>query len=194
MLNKLIGPEKHIQLLSNQIIKAHGKFLEFKEADFYPEHDKRKSSREYREAHNKLVVEENRPCLICGVTNKLLSDDAKKQDKKLNPFFAKQIETHHHVIEWSLANAIDIDKFNSTIRINLMNKHKNNPLYQKEMTQQEMLDWVDHSADNLWTLCDVHHRHTYFGIHHVTYPNWVPQNLYTKIFLDALDEKIIDHE
>jgi len=190
MPNTLIGPDKHIQLLKDQITKIHGNFITFEDADFYPEHDKRKSSSGYRKIHNKLVVEENGPCLVCGVTYELLLNTKKRQDKKLNPDSAKQIETHHHTVEWSLANAIDINKFNSTVRIHLMNKNNHNPLYQKEMTRKEMLDWVDHSPDNLWILCDVHHRHKYFGIHHVTYPNWVPQNLYTEEFLNAINKKI----
>ncbi len=194
MLNTLIGPDKHIQLLSNEIIKIHGDFIKFEEADFYPEHNKRKTSSGYRDIHHKLVVEENRPCLICGVTHELLSDSTKKQDKKLNPYSAKQMEAHHHIVEWSLANAIDIDKFNNTMRIHLMNKHKDTPLYQKKMSQQDILDWVDHSPDNLWILCDVHHRHSYFGIHHITYPNWAPQNLFTEEFLDAVEKNISHHE
>ncbi len=193
MLNTLIGPDKHIKLLHNEIIKIHGSFMNFEEADFYPEHDKRKSSSGYRHIHHKLVVEENRPCLICGVTHELLSDSQKKQDKKLNPYSAKQMEAHHHIIEWSLANAIDVNKFNDRIRIHLMNKHKDTVLYQKNMCEEEIRCWVDHSPDNLWILCDVHHRHNYFGIHHVSYPNWVPQNLFTENFLAEIRDTIEHH-
>ena len=194
MSNTLIGPDKHVQLLNDQIIKIHGDFIKLEEADFYPEHDKRKSSEGYRKVHHQFVVEKNLPCLVCGVTHELLTDSIKKQDKKLNPYSAKQIELHHHIIEWSLANAIDHDKFNDTIRINLMNKQKDNLLYQKEMTMQEILDWIDHSPDNLWVLCDVHHRHKYFGIHHISYPNWAPQNLYTEAFLNEINKKISQHD
>lgn len=50
-------------------------------------------------------------------------------------------------------------------------------MYDHDFTQQEMLDWIDHGRDNLWVLCDVHHRHKYVGIHAITYPIWGPQDI-----------------
>ena len=53
-------------------------------------------------------------CRICGVTNDILKDPARRADLSLNQYGALQLETHHYVIEWALANAIDPDKFNRT--------------------------------------------------------------------------------
>jgi hypothetical protein len=63
------------------------------------------------------------------------------------------------------------------MRPNLAHKHPDNPDYKSTMTEQQILDWVDHSSDNLWVLCDVHHRAKYFGIHEITYPIWCPMDM-----------------
>ncbi|MBT8160976.1 MULTISPECIES: hypothetical protein [Arthrobacter] len=136
---------------------------------FYPEHDKRTESPAYAKVHHRLVVTEDRPCLICGVRNSTLNDPAQ------NPHGAKQIETHHHIIEWALQNAIDLDKFNEHVWPNLQARHPG--VFEKPFTQQEMLDFIDHSEFNLWCLCDIHHRHQLVGIHSITAPIWGAQNL-----------------
>src|SRR5262249_53727485 len=121
------------------------------EAAFYPPHDKRKESSDYKKIHDQMVTKEDRPCLVCRVRKSTLSD------KEKNPFGAVQLETHHHIIEWALANAIDVDKFNEHIVANLAKRDSKK--YGKPFTHQQILDWVDHDPDNLWVLCDVHHRH-----------------------------------
>jgi hypothetical protein len=65
----------------------------------------------------------------------------------------------------------------------LAHRHPNDPQYQNAFSQQQMLDWVDHSADNLWVLCDIHHRHVYLGIHAITDPIWGPVDLVRDEFL-----------
>jgi hypothetical protein len=144
---------------------------------FYPPHDKRKESPKYAAAHKDLVVTHDLPCLVCGVRQSTLKDRTK------NPYGARAMETHHHVIEWALANAIDPAKFNAGIRPNLAHRHPENAMYQRTMTKQEVADWVDHSEDNLWVLCDVHHRAKYFGIHEISYPIWCPQDLLSDAIL-----------
>ena len=81
------------------------------------------------------------------------------------------METHHHVIEWALANAIDPAKFNQRVLPGLLrrNPEKYGPM-KKRMSQKQILDSVDHDEDNLWVLCDVHHRHVFVGIHAITFP------------------------
>ena len=128
------------------------------------------------------------------MTHSVLDDSQKKQDRTLNPHAARQIELHHAIVEWSLANAVDPVKFNETIRLDFMKSNPDNPLYQKEMTEQEILDWVDHGPDNLMVLYDVHHRHPYYGIHKVSYPKWLPQRVYTDQFIEEVDEKIAAHK
>jgi hypothetical protein len=162
----------------------HGKIANLKEGQFYPAHDKRTESPEYKKVHKDLVVTNDLPCLVCGVRNSTLKTKSK------NPHGAKQLETHHHIIEWALANAIDPGKFNNAIRPNLAHRHADNALYGHDMTAKQIHDWVDHSADNLWVLCDIHHRHGYVGIHAVTYPNWCPQDLLSEAFLKAVSDEI----
>ena len=156
------------------------------ERAFYPAHDPRKESPAYAKIHKQLVAEHG--CLICGVTNDVLKDAKKKLDLRLNPYAAKQLETHHHVIEWALANAIDPGKFNKFVFPHLKARHPDR--YKGPLTVQEVKDWVDHSADNLWVLCDVHHRAKWFGIHEITDPLWGPQDIFNDGYLAQVREAI----
>lgn len=156
-----------------------------KERAFYPAHDKRLETKEYKTAHHHLAVELDLPCLVCGVKNSTLKDKAQ------NRYGAKQMETHHHVIEWSLANAIDPAKFNKIILPHLKVRHPQNPDYRKAaFDAQDVADWVDHSEDNLWVLCDVHHRAAYLGIHEITYPIWCPMDLLRDDFEEYVRQQI----
>ncbi len=136
---------------------------------FYPAHDARTESPAYAKAHHHLVVELDLPCLVCGVKNSTLKDTTQ------NKVSARDMETHHHVVEWALQNAIDLGKFNTRIWPALQGRHPGK--YPAPFTQQEMLDFIDHSEDNLWVLCDVHHRHSLVGIHSITAPIWGAQDL-----------------
>lgn len=152
------------------------------EVAFYPPHDVRTESPQYKVAHDDLVRKKDLPCLACGVRQSTL------KDPKQNPFGAVQMETHHHIIEWALANAIDPDKFNARVLPGLLRRNPSKYASMKSgMTKQQILDWVDHDEDNLWVLCDVHHRHVFVGIHAITFPIWGPQDLLDQ---DMLDEVI----
>jgi hypothetical protein len=181
----------HKRLLKDQLAtqqqlnKIHDNHRELDEEAFYPPHDKRTESPEYAKVHKKLVEQLDLPCLICGVKNSTLSN------RRHNTFGSKQMETHHHVIEWALANAIDVKLFNKTLRPSLAHRHPDNAMYQRNMTKKEVLAWVDHSEDNLWVLCDVHHRHKFFGIHAITFPIWGPQNLLAKNFEDYVKKELL---
>jgi len=87
------------------------------------------------------------------------------------------METHHHYVEWALQEAIDLDKFNERIVHHYRVRNPHNPKYDHDFTRNEIRDWVDHDPDNLWVLCDVHHRHSLVGIHSITGPIWGPQDL-----------------
>jgi hypothetical protein len=152
-------------------LDLHAKRRRLDEIAYYPKHNPRKDSPAYKHVHTKLVVELDLPCLICGVRNSTLNDPEQ------NPYGARQMETHHHVIEWALANAVDPQKFNSALRPNLQHRHPDTELYKRNMSASEIRDWVDHHEDNLWVLCDVHHRSKYFGIHEITHPIWGPVDL-----------------
>jgi hypothetical protein len=161
------------------------------EQAYYPPHDKRTESPAYAAVHKQMTVADDKHCLVCGVQHSTLGDPAK------NPFGAVQLETHHHTIEWALANAIDTDKFNQHIRPGLQRIAASRPAglpalytqfdaaYAADMDAKTIQDWVDHAYDNLWVLCDVHHRHKFVGIHAITYPIWGPQ--------DVVNQTSIDH-
>ncbi len=147
------------------------------EAVFVPPHAPRRATPEYRAMHSKLVVEQDRPCLVCGATNSMLKDPKKRKDPEHNPAGAKQIETHHRMVEWSLMNAIDLGKFNKRI-IGALRRHRSDDTrYNHDFTEQEIKDFIDHSETNMWVLCDIHHRHKYVGIHSISGPIWGPQDL-----------------
>jgi hypothetical protein len=151
---------------------------------FYPQHDKRRETPEYKAIHRKLVVDEDRPCLVCGVKNSTLKDPSQ------NLYGAKQMETHHRLIEWALANAIDADKFNRRVLKALRRTHPDRADYQNDFPEDQVRAWVDHDPDNLWVLCDVHHRAQFFGIHAITYPIWGPVDLLRDDFEDYVREQL----
>jgi hypothetical protein len=155
------------------------------ERAFYPAHDKRLETPEYRKARDRLTKTLDLPCLVCGVRRSTL------KDKALNRYGARQMETHHHLIEWSLANAIDTAKFNRIVLPHLKVRHPHNPDYAKDaFTDTDVAAWVDHSEDNLWVLCDVHHRAAYLGIHEITYPIWCPMDLLRDDFEEYVRQQI----
>jgi hypothetical protein len=173
-----IPDKKHV----NHVVKEHletqkvaceirERKVSLEERQFYPAHDKRTETNEYKKVRKMLCIEKDLPCLICGVKNTTL----KNRDE--NRYGAKQMEAHHHIVEWALANAVDVDSFNRILRPNLSVRHKDEPVYQRDMTEKEIKAWIDHSPHNLWVLCDVHHRHKFLGIHAISYPIWCPQDL-----------------
>jgi hypothetical protein len=145
----------------------------------YPPHAARTESAAYVAVHHDLVHVRKLPCMVCGVSVDTIHDPAH------NPFGATALETHHHMVEWALSNAIDVEKFNVRIVRMLHARNHRDPKYQdpsnpanaRRFTRQEMIDWIDHDPDNLWVLCDVHHRHRDVGIHMVTGPIWGAQDL-----------------
>lgn len=174
----------------------HGRPAVLLDPMFYPEHNKRTESAKYKQTHEDLTKKKDLPCLVCGVRFSTLGDESN------NRYGARAMETHHHIIEWALANAIDADLFNAALLPNLRHKHSNDPQYdlkdahgkQRGMTDAEVADWVDHSPDNLWVLCDIHHRHKWVGIHHISYPMWAPQDLLKQEFVEQVQTAIDDWE
>lgn len=141
------------------------------EAVRYPHHAPRTESAEFRALRQQLVVEEDLPCLVCGVRQSTLGDP------RHNPHGARQMEVHHRLVEWALTEAIDLDRFNRLVVARLRLKRPRDPTYAVEMTQAGMEAWIDHGRGNAWVLCDVHHRSPHAGIHSVTFPVWTVQDL-----------------
>jgi hypothetical protein len=172
--------------LTNQQVVQHIQAHKVDELQFYPAHDKRTESKAYVVVHKHLTEDLDLPCLVCGVRHSTLGDADQ------NRYGAKAMETHHHIIEWALANAVDTQRFNDAIRPNLAHRHPNDPVwkYETPFTDDQVRQWVDHSEHNLWVLCDVHHRAKYLGIHEITFPIWAPQDLLREDFqawaLDAI--------
>jgi hypothetical protein len=173
-------------LADYQVVKQHIQSHTVDELQFYPTHDKRRESEEYELVHKKLVKQLDLPCLVCGVRNSTLSDP------KENIYGATQMETHHHIIEWALQNAIDADKFNKILRPHLAHRYPHDSIwkYEEPFDEKRVHDWVDHSEHNLWVICNVHHRAQYLGIHEITYPIWSPMNLLRPDFEDWARKEI----
>lgn len=182
-----LGKKRVLQDQLNVFKKSqsiHENRRQLDERAFYPPHDKRTETPEYKAVHKKMVVTLDLPCLICGVKNSTLKNPSK------NPYGAKQMETHHHVIEWALANAISTKKFNEVLLPHLKFRHPNRSQYKHDFTETDVRNWVDHSEDNLWVLCNVHHRAKFFGIHEITDPIWGPQDLLRDDFEYYVKEQI----
>lgn len=138
---------------------------------FYPGHPPRKETPLYRKTHKAMIVDEDQPCWICGVKRSTL------QDKEKNPWGAISLETHHWVVEDSLAEAIDLGKFNERVVYWHRCLPQHDPIYDKDFVQDQMEEWIHGHRDNMRVLCDVHHRHAGVGVHHVPYPLWAVQDL-----------------
>ena len=115
------------------------------------------------------------------------------------------METHHNIIEWAAANAIDWDKviqdypgmkslshvahawdlengtghrkYGRIAHRGMSKDHDGVPKY-KEIDATEFLDGVE----QMKVLCDVHHRNPYYGIHAITGPIWQLQRYSVKGF------------
>ncbi len=183
-------------LVNFKVVQQHVQHHTIDELQFYPDHTGRTESSAYKKIHNHMTRDLDLPCLVCGVKNSILDDPAQRNDPAKNRYQAKQMETHHHVIEWALANAIDVDRFNATLLPNLAHQHPNDPdwAYETPFDAKKVADWVDHSKHNLWVLCDVHHRAKYLGIHEITYPIWAPMDLLRADFVDWAGGQIKDQK
>ena len=152
-------------------VEEHYQRLTLQEYKLYPAHEARTSSSAYRRTRKRLVEVEDRPCLVCGVRKSTLDG------RRSNPFKATQMETHHRIVEWALIKAIDLDRFNERVVGRFRLRRPDDPTYADDFSQDEMEDWIDHHEDNLWVLCDKHHRAPYMGIHALSQPTWGPQDL-----------------
>jgi hypothetical protein len=118
---------------------------------FYPAHEPRQASGEYRRVHHHLVVELDEECWICGVRHSdVLQMPAAEQRHW-------QLETHHSEIEWAAANGVDLALV-----------MRDFPALQD---REALRSWLD-SEGNMLVLCATHHRGSRTGIHSISYPAW----------------------
>lgn len=151
--------------------------------EWVPEHEPREKDPSYKLFHaaKKKMKELNIPCWRCDVHYADLVERGDTPTEK-NPLGAYQLEAHHTDIEFSLLNAIDVDKWwesstredagfivESFSRVDRwLTEH---PGY-KEKSHEEIFIAYMESDGNLLQLCDVCHRSKEEGIHHIPYPDW----------------------
>lgn len=128
------------------ISHVHATTIGVAEIEMTPPHLPREETPTYSRTHHHLVYTLDTPCAICGVRNSTL------KDPKENPFNAQAIETHHYPIERSLLNACD---------------HRKIKVIFPQVKDRESLEEFIDSEANMMVLCDVHHRHPHYGIHHL---------------------------
>lgn len=116
-----------------------------------PPHDPRTETPIYKAIHERLLFQEDRPCFTCGVRHSDLQDPARRADVTINPYGAKVMESHHVVVERSLANAVDPA---------LVAK-----VYASVHQFKTFIEWVDGSEDNIKPFCDQCHRLADHAIH-----------------------------
>jgi len=132
-----------------------------------PAHPPRTASPEFEAIRHRMIVVEDQPCFICLVRQSTLHDPA------ANKHGATNMQLHHCWIEWALANAIDLGKFNAQIVARY--RSWGVPGYEIDFTQQQMIDWIDHGEQNMMPLCEVCHLHVDHGIHETDGPSWLAQ-------------------
>lgn len=125
---------------------VHATIFGVAEVEMTPPHPPREDTPIYMRTHHHLVFTKDMPCAICGVCHSTLSDP------KENPFHAQAIETHHYPVERSLLNACD--------------PHKIGVIFPQVKDRASLEAFVD-SEENMMVLCDIHHRHPHYGIHHI---------------------------
>lgn len=119
------------------------------EVAWYPQHDPRKASAEYRKTHDLLVVKIDTPCWICGIRNST----------------GGKMETHHSELEWAAEKAFEDDgQMLAGLVADLNGKIT-------ASTPADLREFLD-SEGNMLILCATHHRGPYTGIHSITYPVW----------------------
>jgi hypothetical protein len=141
--------------VSTTLSGVHATVAGVAEVEMTPPHPPREDTPLYMKTHHHLVFTLDKPCVICGVRKSTLADP------KQNRFKAKDIETHHHPIERCLLDACDPKKVSI--------------IFPQVKDRTSLEAFVD-SEDNMMVLCDIHHRHPLFGIHHLIGPDFNVQS------------------
>lgn len=145
------------------------------ETVWYPPHAPRTASALYTKTHHELVYVEDKPCVVCGVRNSTLGSDLAKA------VGAKQLETHHDLVEWAGQTEINWDKLAAdhpdlpSLAALAAAYHghlnANNGEFDGKLDPNIVTQFVD-STDQMLVLCDAHHRSAGKGIHMITGPIW----------------------
>ncbi len=152
---------------------------------WYPEHEPREQDPYYKLFHQakKKMKTLDIPCWRCGVH---YADLVKRNTPgtEKNPLGATQLEAHHQDVEFSLANAVDVERWWESSRSQenrdtwfvreysdldgFLNAH---PELNSDNHEEVFRAFVE-SEGNLQQLCDVCHRSKHQGVHHIPYPDW----------------------
>lgn len=135
--------------MSSASVEGHLQTHQLVESIWYPSHEARKASAEYKRVHHHLVYELDEPCWICSIRQSQLPA-------------GEHMETHHWHVEWALANRID--------PLLIIADFPDMGLGD----DAHLRHWLD-GEGNMLVLCSAHHRHGLIGIHSITYPAWVAQ-------------------
>lgn len=152
---------------------------------WYPEHEPREQDPFYNLFHQAKAKMKalDIPCWRCNVHYKDLVQRG-ENPTELNPLGATQLEAHHQDIEFSLANAIDIERWWSSSQAQanrekwFVQQYSNVDGFLKEHPELDPTHHEDvfkafvESEGNLQQLCDVCHRSKHQGVHHIPYPDW----------------------
>ena len=151
---------------------------------WFPAHEPRRSDPAYRlfDQAKRKMHQLDLPCWRCGVRYADLNAKPGGPSTERNPLGACQLEAHHADIEFSLQNAVDVEKWweashrddaefmvQSFSRVDgWLARHSEFAAY----THDEIFRAYMESEGNLMQLCDVCHRSRAQGIHHIPMPEW----------------------
>lgn len=150
--------------------------------EWIPEHDPREKDPAYKLFHavKRKLKAMNVPCWRCGVHYADLVAKGDSPTEK-NPLGAYQLEAHHFDVEFSLLNAVDVEKWWAVSQADtsgfvmafsqLDGWLHNHPQY-ADKSHEEVFSAYMESEGNLMQLCDVCHRSKEQGIHHIPFPDW----------------------
>lgn len=127
---------------------AHEQQVTLRIVEFFPSHEPRESDPHYaafNAVRHRLKASGKLVCWVCG------HDEA---------VAGQPIELHHNVVEYALANGVDLTRF----------EEKFPEFCKTDETEEEFLAWVE-SEGNLLPLCKLHHTGAQ-GIHVLPYPCW----------------------
>lgn len=129
-------------------VGEHEQSTTLKVIEFFPAHEPRESDPHYHAfvaVRSRLAALGRLKCWVCG----------KDQAAAGQP-----IELHHNIVEFALANGIDLTRFAEKF-----------PEFKATWnSEEEFLAWVE-SEGNLLPLCKLHHTGAQ-GIHCLPYPVW----------------------
>lgn len=128
------------------VTPAHAQTTTLHLLEFYPSHQSRTTDKHYHyfhEAHERLKKAGKLVCFVCG---------------KDGAAAGQPIELHHSVVEFALANGVDISRFEQLF-----------PEF-GITTDEEFFAFVE-GEGNLTPLCKLHHTGIE-GIHCLPYPIW----------------------